>query len=144
VFPDIEKQGGGPLIDIGTHALDLTLWCMNNYKPKSVFGSVYQKLKDKPEGNMFGQWDPDSFETEDSAFGYIKMENGATIFLESAWALNMINTKEAQITLCGTEGGAEMFGDAFIDKGYVVFKIGRAEERRVGKVCSYWCGLVEA
>ena len=31
VFPDKEKQGGGPLIDIGTHALDLTLWYMNNY-----------------------------------------------------------------------------------------------------------------
>lgn len=121
VFPDKEKQGGGPLIDIGTHALDLALWCMNNYKPKSVFGSTYQKLKDRPEGNMFGHWDPESFETEDSAFGFIKMENGATIFLESAWALNMVNTKEAQVTLCGTKGGAEMFGEAFLDKGYVVF-----------------------
>ena len=121
VFPDKEKQGGGPLIDIGTHALDLTLWFMDNYKPKSVFGSTYQKLKDKPEGNNFGPWDPETFETEDSAFGFIKMENGATIYLEAAWALNMINTKEAQVTLCGTEGGAEMFGKAYIDQGYVVF-----------------------
>jgi len=121
VFPDKEKQGGGPLIDIGTHALDLTLWFMDNYKPKSVFGSTYQKLKDKPEGNMFGPWDPDAFETEDSAFGFIKMENGATIYLEAAWALNMINPKEAQVTLCGTEGGAEMFGKAFMDQGYTVF-----------------------
>lgn len=121
VFPDKSKQGGGPLIDIGTHALDLTLWFMDNYKPKTVFGSVYQKLKDKPEGNMFGKWNPETFETEDSAFGYIKMENGATIYLEAAWALNMINPKEAQVTLCGTEGGAEMFGMAFMDQGYVVF-----------------------
>ncbi len=121
VFPDKEKQGGGPLIDIGTHALDLTLWFMDNYKPKSVFGSTYQKLKDKPEGNMFGPWDPETFETEDSAFGFIKMENGATIYLEASWALNMINPKEAQVTLCGTEGGAEMFGKAFMDQGYVVF-----------------------
>ena len=110
VFPDKSKQGGGPLIDIGTHALDLTLWYMNNYKPKSVLGSTYQKLKDNPMANMFGPWNPDTFETEDSAFGLIKMENGATIFLEAAWALNMINPKEAQVTLCGTEGGAEMFG----------------------------------
>ncbi|MFS0924616.1 Gfo/Idh/MocA family protein [Enterococcus casseliflavus] len=121
VFPDKEKQGGGPLIDIGTHALDLTLWFMDNYKPKMVLGSTYQKLKDNPMGNMFGPWDPDSFETEDSAFGLIKMENGATIFLEAAWALNMVNPKEAQVTLCGTEAGAEMFGKAFLDQGYVVF-----------------------
>ena len=121
VFPDKEKQGGGPLIDIGTHALDLTLWFMDNYKPKAVFGSTYQKLKDKPEANMFGPWNPDTFETEDSAFGFIKMENGATIFLEAAWALNMVKPKEAQVTLCGTDGGAEMFGEAYMDKGYVVF-----------------------
>ncbi|WP_142967505.1 Gfo/Idh/MocA family protein [Enterococcus casseliflavus] len=121
VFPDKSKQGGGPLIDIGTHALDLTLWFMDNYKPKTVFGSVYQKLKDKPEGNMFGSWDPETFETEDSAFGFVKMEDGSTIYLEAAWALNLINPKEAQVTLCGTDGGAEMFGEAFNDKGYVIF-----------------------
>ena len=39
VFLDEEKQGGGPLIDIGTHALDLTLWMMDNYKPKMVVGT---------------------------------------------------------------------------------------------------------
>lgn len=121
VFPDKEKQGGGPLIDIGTHALDLTLWFMDNYKPKTVLGSTYQKLKNNPMANMFGPWDPETFETEDSAFGLIKMENGATIFLEAAWALNMLHPKEAQVTLCGTEAGAEMFGKAFLDQGYVVF-----------------------
>ena len=56
---DEEAQGGGPLIDIGTHALDLTLWMMNNYEPESVMGSVYRKLADQTEqGNMFGEWDP--------------------------------------------------------------------------------------
>mgnify|MGYP000824075328 FL=1 len=44
VFLNEYEQGGGPLIDIGTHALDLTLWCMNNYKPKYCVGSVYKKL----------------------------------------------------------------------------------------------------
>lgn len=121
VFPDKSKQGGGPLIDIGTHALDLTLWMMNNYKPKYVVGSTYQKLKDNPMGNMFGPWDPNTFEVEDSAFGYIKMSDGATIFLEAAWALNVLNPKEAQVTLCGTKKGAEMNGKAFADEGYVVF-----------------------
>jgi predicted dehydrogenase len=120
VFPDKSKQGGGPLIDIGTHALDLTLWFMNNYEPQSVLGQSFQKLKDYPEGNMFGPWDPAAFETEDSAFGMIRMKNGALIYLEASWALNMINEKEAQVTLCGTKAGAEMFGDAWKNEAYSI------------------------
>lgn len=126
VFSDKAKQGGGPLIDIGTHALDLALWTMDNYKPKQVLGSVFHKLKDKPEGNLFGPWNPKTHQVEDSAFGLITMQNGATIYLEACWALNVLNTKEAQVTLCGTEAGAEMFGDAApptspVNVGYVVF-----------------------
>ncbi len=110
VFPNKALQGGGPLIDIGTHALDLTLWMMGNYKPASVSGSVFWKMADKFEANVFGPWDPKTFEVEDSAFGFIKMENGATIYLEAAWALNTTDAKEAATTLCGTEGGAEIKG----------------------------------
>lgn len=109
VFLDKEKQGGGPLIDIGTHALDLTLWLMNNYKPQVVMGSTYHKLgKKKGAANAWGSWDPEKFQVEDSAFGFIKMENGATIVLESSWALNSLDEDEAKCTLCGTEGGADM------------------------------------
>ena len=109
VFLDEEKQGGGPLIDIGTHALDLTLWMMNNYKPKSVMGSVYHKLgKNENAANAWGPWDPDKFTVEDSAFGFITMENGATISLEASWALNTLDVDEAKCTLSGTEGGADM------------------------------------
>ncbi len=111
VFPDKSKQGGGPLIDIGTHALDLTLWMMDNYKPKLVMGSVFEKMRDNFEGNWFGPWDPKTFEVEDSAFGLIKMENGATIYLEAAWAINFLRPKEGQVTLAGTKAGAEMFGE---------------------------------
>lgn len=109
VFLDEEKQGGGPLIDIGTHALDMTLWMMNNYKPKSVMGSVYHKLgKKENAANAWGSWDPKEFTVEDSAFGFIKMENGATINLESSWALNSLDVDEAKCSLSGTEGGADM------------------------------------
>ncbi|WP_042222663.1 Gfo/Idh/MocA family protein [Oceanobacillus manasiensis] len=109
VFLDKEKQGGGPLIDIGTHALDLTLWMMNNYKPKSVMGNVYYKLgKKENSANAWGPWEPEKFNVEDSAFGFITMENGATITLESSWALNTLDVDEAKCSLCGTEGGADM------------------------------------
>ena len=109
VFLNEYEQGGGPLIDIGTHALDLTLWMMNNYKPKSVMGQTFRKLCNQSDtGNAWGDWDPKDFTVEDSAFGFIKMENGATIVLESSWALNTLDVKEAQTTLCGTKGGADM------------------------------------
>lgn len=109
VFLNEEEQGGGPLIDIGTHALDLTLWMMNNYKPKYVVGNIYHKLSSKENAaNAWGSWDPKKFTVEDSAFGFITMENGSTIVLESSWALNSLDVKEAKTTLCGTEGGADM------------------------------------
>lgn len=109
VFLDEEKQGGGPLIDIGTHALDLTLWLMDNYEPKSVTGSVFHKLGSRENAaNAFGPWNPEEFKVEDSAFGFITMKNGATISLESSWALNVIDFGEARTLLCGTEGGADM------------------------------------
>jgi predicted dehydrogenase len=110
VFLDEEKQGGGPLIDIGTHALDLTLWMMDNYEPKAVMGASYHELsRIENAANSFGSWDPAKFKVEDSAFGFILMKNGATINLESSWALNTLQTGEAKVTLCGTEGGADMF-----------------------------------
>ncbi len=117
VFLDEEKQGGGPLIDIGTHALDLTLFMMDNYEPLYACGTTYHKLnRDKNTGNAWGDWDPDKFTTEDSAFGFVVMKNGATVMLESSWALNTTNNvREACATLCGTKGGAEMLpGDKLV------------------------------
>lgn len=111
VFPNKALQGGGPLIDIGTHALDITLWMMNNYEPASVSGQVFYKLgrqEDGPAGNVFGPWDPKTFEVEDSAFGLVKMKNGAVIYLEASWALNVLKSMEASTTLCGTKAGAEI------------------------------------
>lgn len=108
-FLNKEKQGGGPLIDIGTHALDLTLWVMNNYEPAMATGSVFYKLgKKENAANAWGPWDPKEFEVEDSAFGFIKMKNGATIILESSWALNTLQIGESQTVICGTEAGADL------------------------------------
>ncbi len=128
VFPNKALQGGGPLIDIGTHALDITLWCMNNYDVESVTGSVFYKLghlQQATEGNMFGPWDPETYEVEDSAMGFIKMKNGAAINLEAAWAINMTESKEASTTLCGTLAGAEVLSGMSYPTNQLVYNRGR-------------------
>ena len=110
VFLNEYEQGGGPLIDIGTHSLDLTLWVMDNYKPKYCVGTAYHKLnKDTNQGNAWGRWDPDKFTVEDSAFGFVVMEDGATINLEASWALNMLDVREATTLICGTKAGADLY-----------------------------------
>ena len=127
VFPNKALQGGGPLIDIGTHALDITLWCMNNYEPDRVTGSVFYKLGHLPqatEGNLFGPWDPKTYEVEDSAFGFIKMKNGATINLEASWALNVLDSREAATTLCGTKAGAEIRSGMSYKKDELIYNRG--------------------
>ncbi len=109
VFLNEEEQGGGPLIDIGTHALDLTLWMMDNYEVASVTGAAFHKLScQTDQGNAFGDWDPELFKVEDSAFGFIRMKNGAVIELEASWALNTLEVDEAKTSICGTKAGADM------------------------------------
>ncbi len=102
-------QGGGCLIDIGSHALDLALWMLGKHKPRSVVGNVYDKLVKRMSGaNAWGRWDPNASTVEDAAFALITMEHGETIFLEASWALNVVEDVEAKVTLCGTAGGADM------------------------------------
>jgi predicted dehydrogenase len=120
VFLNEYEQGGGPLIDIGTHALDLTLWAMNNYKPKMVVGTLYKKLGGQTRtANCWGDWDPKKFTVEDSAFGFIVMENGATVSLETSWAINLADPREAVCVLAGDKAGADMVGDCPLRVNYV-------------------------
>lgn len=111
VFTDKSKQGGGPLIDLGGHSIDVALWLMNNYEVASVTGVVNHKLGDKPQGNIGGEWDPATYEVEDSAFGFVTFKNGASLFVEASWALNLKAAREGCITIHGTEAGAETIQD---------------------------------
>ena len=153
VFMDKAQQGGGPLIDIGTHALDITLWCLGKYDIDSVSGSVFYKLGSLPEaveGNIFGPWDPETYEVEDSAMGFIKLKDGSTISLEASWALNMLESKEASTTLCGTKAGAEIHSGMSYKEDELIYNRSRnnqlMEERisSLGNVAYFEGGAGEA
>lgn len=117
VFLNEYEQGGGPLIDIGTHSLDLTLYLMNNYKPRMVVGTTYKKVENPEMGNPWGGWPEGANTMEDAAFGFIVMENGATINLEATWALNTIEPiPEGSTQLCGSKAGAQIKGGVSINK----------------------------
>lgn len=106
VFIDKSKQGGGPLIDIGVHILDLTLWMMGHPKPIAASGVTYAKFGKRSDVVGFmGQWDYKNFTVEDFASAIIRLDNDAAIMLESSFVAN-IPEEVHNSTLCGTEGGA--------------------------------------
>ncbi len=108
VFTSKAKNGGGPLIDIGVHALDLALWLMGHPQPASVYGVTYRKFGNRPNVfNPWGTWDPQTYDVEDAAFAMIRFGNGAVLQLECSWVLN-IERSMSQTILCGTEGGAQL------------------------------------
>lgn len=107
VFLDKEQQGGGCLIDIATHSLDLALYLIGNYDVESVMGTTYRKLADTATlSNNMGTYDPADFTVEDAAFGFVRFRNGATMIVECSWALNITDTPPPSI--CGTKGGASL------------------------------------
>jgi predicted dehydrogenase len=108
VFTQKDKQGGGPLIDIGCHALDLTLWLMGHPKPISVSGVSCTKFGTRPGlVGLFGKWDHTNYTVEDFATALVKFENGASLSLESSFAAN-IEKDVFNTALLGTEGGCEL------------------------------------
>ncbi|MFD0588172.1 Gfo/Idh/MocA family protein [Paenibacillus sp. GCM10027627] len=111
-FTRMDQSGGGPLIDIGVHMLDLALYLMGNPKPVSVYGSTYAEFGPNRKG--IGNWGkPDwngVYDVEDLATALIKMEDGSTLSLEVSWAVHMETDNIPFIHLMGSEGGASYKG----------------------------------
>ena len=98
-FVDKERSGGGALIDIGVHALDCVWWLMGSPRPVEVMGTSY---------SLFGHLVPDDikYDVDDATFAQIRFENGATIILETTWALNLPG--DNYIKVSGTKAGATL------------------------------------
>ncbi len=102
--------GGGPLIDLGVHRLDLALWLMGYPKPTYVMGSTYD-----PIGSALAKRERKKFDVEDMAVGLVKFANGATLEIEASWAANIRERELMQTRLLGTEGGLLQYN---IGEGY--------------------------
>lgn len=108
-FTDKSMQGGGPLIDIGAHVLDLTFYLLNYPKITYVCASVSQRIGKRGGKGLMGSWDPDKFTVEDGLFGFIRLDNGASINLETSFALNMKEKDIRNVELFGDRLGATVF-----------------------------------
>jgi len=100
-FGQKELAGGGPLIDLGVHRLDLALWLMGYPKPVWVMGSSYHHI-----GSRLAKEQGKKFDVEDLAAGFVKFANGATLEVEASWAANIAENELMETRLLGTKGGA--------------------------------------
>ncbi|AUX08612.1 oxidoreductase [Halalkaliarchaeum desulfuricum] len=107
-FTDLDVAGGGALVDVGVHALDLALYVMGHPTVVEVSGQTRAEFGTSDEYAFVEMWGedcgPDGFDVEDSATAFLRTADGATISLEVAWAANRPDTREAVVR--GTDAGA--------------------------------------
>lgn len=92
--------GGGPLIDLGVHKLDLALWFMGYPEPTQVLARTYAYIASEIAASQGKQ-----FDVEDLAAAFITCSNGASISLEAAWAANIKENESIETRVLGTRGG---------------------------------------
>lgn len=93
-------SGGGPLIDLGVHRLDLALWLMGYPRPVWVMGAAYNHIACALAAEKGVRYD-----CEDLAVGLIRCENGATIGVEASWGAHIRERELMETRLLGTKGG---------------------------------------
>ncbi len=114
-FTTKELSGGGPLIDLGVHMIDLAIWLMGNPRPVSVDGSAYCKFanaegSDSVHSNFGEAKSGGVFDVEDLAAGFIRFDNGASLQIEFSWASNIENETNF-VELRGSKAGFSLRND---------------------------------
>ena len=111
-FGDKARSGGGPIIDLGVHVIDLTRYLMGNPKPVSVYAVASERLGDRKFIKTGPGWVPEDAQeddvctVEDFATALIRYDNGACTFLETSYDINGEDIGKKQ--LFGTKGGMDL------------------------------------
>jgi len=104
VFGQKALQGGGPMIDIGVHVIEMAHYAMGRPRPVAATGNVWTYMGNKKSNVVipWPNWDHKTYTVEDLAIGHIRFENGAVLQIESSfcghiekdvWNFNMIGDK---------------------------------------------------
>ncbi len=112
-FTQAELAGGGALVDIGVHVLDLALFVLGGPRVEAVSATTHDLLGragfgSNPTSRKTGGDGSTAFEVEDLASAFLRLEGGATLLLEASWAAHRADGDEFGMTLYATEGGAEL------------------------------------
>lgn len=107
-----KRSGGGALLDIGVHMLDLALSLMGNFAVESVSGFSYLKFGNRGLGE--GGWgrseaEDQLFDVDDFSGGLIRLAGGATVELNVSWIRHQAEADRHNVELFGTEGGASVY-----------------------------------
>lgn len=107
VFGRKDLQGGGPLIDIGVHVLEMAHYAIGSPEPAAATGSIFTFLGNKPSdvASQWPGWDHENYTVEDLAVGHIRMKTGTVIHIESAFAAH-IEKDQWTFQIFGEKGGA--------------------------------------
>lgn len=107
VFGRKDLQGGGPLIDIGVHCLEMAHYAIGTPEPEAAIGNTWTYLGNKPSSilSQWPDWDHKTYTVEDLAVGHIRMKNGTVIHIESSFAAH-IEKDVWNFQIMGDKGGA--------------------------------------
>lgn len=108
VFGQKELQGGGPMIDIGVHVIEMAHYVMGSPRPVAAAGNTWTYLGNKPSNvtSMWPNWDYKTYTVEDMAIGQIRFDNGAILQIEAMFA-GHIKEDTWNFTLVGDKGGCQ-------------------------------------
>ena len=107
VFGRKELQGGGPLIDIGVHVMEMAHYVMGNPVPVAASGQIFRYIGDRQCNVvcMWPNWDHKTYTVEDLAIGQIRFDNGAVMQVEASFAAHVKDSWN--FTFMGEKGGGD-------------------------------------